>query len=136
MTFVSPAIVACEGYCPAAIRDLKLSTTSFRTSGIWLAAETRLENESGEKLITASSEEEEEETFAADEEFEVLAKEETSCVVVTLLICINRTSDIGLPRPLIRENLEEVSDLFRFIGVGIRHPQIMMLRTRSEMRAT
>ena len=87
-------------------------------------------------MITASSEEEEDETFAADEEFEVLAKGETSWEVVTLLICINRTSDIGLPRPLIRENLEEVSDLFRFIGVGIRHPQIMMLRTRSEMRAT
>lgn len=113
MARASPAIVSCVGYVPAAIRDLKLSTTSLLTAGIWLASETRLENESGEKLRTASSEDG---TFAVEEE-EVVFSKGKSGEVVTPLICIDLTPDIGFQRPLISENLEEVLNLRRFIGV-------------------
>jgi hypothetical protein len=111
-------IVSEVGYCPEAMRDLKESTKSLRTEGIWLAWATRLEKEAAEVVKFASDCSVDAGVVAGADVVDALIGETEEEVREKLLICISLSCFIGPMTPLLNGFLISGDRLIRFTGQG------------------
>ncbi len=111
-------MVSAVGYCPAAMRDLKESTSSLRTAGVWLAWATRLENEAAEVVkLDADCSVEAGAVAGADGVVALIVAREV-VGMENLLICISLTCFIGPISPLLSGFLSSGEGFIRFTGHG------------------